>query len=80
MLPQSRVKVPEGQLLHVECLGLALCDPGRHWLGVSEPVAHAYPLGHSVHSSALIKLVALEKLPASQLRGADAPTDAPRAQ
>ena len=43
---------------------MAVIEPGAQGVGAVEPVAHELPAGHSVHSPAVVRLVALEKEPA----------------
>ena len=45
-----------------------------HAFGAAAPVEHAEPAGHIVHSAALVRLVAFEKVPALHGRAVDAPT------
>lgn len=47
--------------------------PGLHANGATTPVPQALPAGHAVHSSALRRLVALEKLPATHGKATAAP-------
>ena len=54
-------------------LPAAATEPASQTVGTADPVAHAWPAGHSAHSDALAKLVELPYVPSLQSRAADAP-------
>ena len=51
--------------MHLSNPAVGALLPGVQAVGATEPVAHALPGGQAVHSAALPKSVALEKVPAS---------------
>ena len=65
---------PAGHAAHSDWLLLVVMVPGAHGVGAVEPVAHAEPAGHGLHSLSDCRLVLLEYEPALHGRGMELPS------
>ena len=71
--PLASWKLPAAHAEHSDCCSMAVNVPGEHGELVVEPTPQALPRGQAEHSAALLRFALLEKVPAAQGSGADAP-------
>ena len=65
---------PDEHMVHCADEAVGAWLPGLQAVGETTPVPHALPAGHDVHSAALLRLSALEKLPDGHGNAAAAPS------
>ena len=71
--PLASWKLPAAHASHSDCRSTAVYVPGEHGELVVDPTPQALPRGQAEHSAALLMFALLEKVPAAQGNGADAP-------